>query len=310
MRTLVIAILGGIICLGATCERPLDIRLPAQEPRLLVVSEFTTGAPLDVQVSRTTGVFEEDANNSILNAGVRLYSENQFLEELPLVFPEDLPPFYRSEVSRPIGNRDYTLEVTVPGFETIRATSRIPEAVSLDRAELQSLDIEDIPGENQKRYTFNLQLAFSDPGQIKNQYHLRIYQKFTRFSVLRNDTVVTGTPIRELQFSPGINDNFQISHYRGGVMLDDTAFDGESFILDIPLSIEVNAENELPGKIFAELRSVSEEYYRFNAAVSRQQSSPGFPLAEPITLYSNFEGASGVFAGYAQSLDSIPLISP
>ena len=61
------------------------------------------------------------------------------------------------------------------------------------------------------------------------------------------------------------------------------------------------------GKLFLELRSVTEEYYRYFAGLSRQKQSSDSPFSEPVIIYDNIDGGLGIFAGYNSSVDSLYL---
>ncbi len=90
----------------------------------------------------------------------------------------------------------------------------------------------------------------------------------------------------------------------GGLLLEDNPFmDGLTF----RVSIEVSPEFQLIGKVFAELRTVSEEYYLFHTSVTRSQGQEDGPFTEPVTIFNNVTNGHGIFAGYNASRDSTSL---
>jgi len=309
MRILAFILFCGIIFLNATCERSLDLQIPEPKQKLVVIGNFSQTQDLKIQVSKSGFILDRDANNFLINANVRIFQEEKFIEKLTLVRPKNAIPFYSATRFRPLVGKKYEIRVNATGFDAVEGCSSIPQSVPLNQAALEYLAIHNLEDGNTKRFSFNLKLAFDDPAFQENYYHLKVYQQFEQFTVLRNDTVVVGNQRRELQFSPSLNDNFEIANYNGGVLLSDGGFDGQQRSFDLPLTVDVASDRELPGKILVELRSVSPEYFAFYASVSKQQSSPEFPLAEPVSIANNIENGIGVFAGYSSVVDSIPLIT-
>ena len=73
------------------------------------------------------------------------------------------------------------------------------------------------------------------------------------------------------------------------------------------ISVEILPEFEALGQIFAELRTVSEEYYLYYSTFSRQQNQSDGPFNDPIVIFNNVENGHGYFAGYNFTQDSVSL---
>lgn len=306
MKRLALLLIVGMITMATTCERPLELEFPGAEPSLVVISNFTSHQDLMVQVSLSRTILESPGIEYLTGAQVNVFQGTQQLEQLELNIPDEGAPFYQtSDFQAEIGV-EYGIQVLVPGFEEVMAMSTIPDQINLQSVDIQNLVIEQRT-DSTESYTFDLDIGFQDPGNQKNFYHLKLYQQFEQFTILRSDTIVTASPTRELQFSSAINNNYQVAHYQGGILLEDTPFDGDTQSFSFPLQINVAFQEELPGQIIAELRTVSEEYYLFYSSVSRQQQAPAVPLAEPVIIFNNIKNGNGVFAGYAKSRASIEL---
>ena len=286
MRQLGILIFMSLIFMATTCERSLEIGFPEDQDQLVVIGNFTNNQNLQVQVSLTEDVLNsENIIRYVNTAQIRLFQGDQFIERLVRGEANGGAPFYTTQNFNPQTGVPYNIEILVNGFDPIMATSEIPESINIQSLEINNLVIEGFPSNNMDRYSFDLNVAINDPANESNFYHLKVFQQFEKFTILRNDTFVVETPIRELVFSPALNNNFQVAHYEGGILLEDTPFDGDVKQYSFPIQIEVAADEELPGKIIAELRTVSEEYYHFYTSVSRQQTSPGQPIAEPVIIF-------------------------
>ena len=310
MRRLGILIFMAILLGGATCERTLEIEFPEVEAQLVVISNFSDNQNLQVQVSLSRDVLETPAIEYLGNADVKVFEGDQLLETLGLVIPPSGTPFYTSKRFTPVVGTTYTIQVLVPGFDPVMAQSTIPERIEIHELNVVNLEVQQIPESAHDVYSFDLEINFKDPGDQMNFYHLKLYQQFEQFTLLRGDTIVSATPTRELRFNPANNDNFQVAHYEGGVLLEDTPFNGEIKTYTVPIEVEISPESELPGKIIAELRTVSEEYFLFYSTVSRQVNAQELNYTEPVIIFNNIDNGRGIFAGFSSSNRSIPIYNP
>ncbi|HKK77257.1 MAG TPA: DUF4249 domain-containing protein [Saprospiraceae bacterium] len=306
MRSLIFLILGAFLFMAVTCERPVEIAFPEQEPELVLISTFTPGEELQAQVSLTRGINDPLGADYPTNARIRLFEGEKFEQQLVFVQPAGGPPFFSTQNFEAEIEKTYFLQVDVPAFDRLIASTTLPRSTDLQSLRISESRATTLP-DNIKQYDFNLSLDFDDPPGIRNYYHLKIFQQIEKFTILRNDTIISGVSSRELRFPTQENNNFQVVHYEGGLLLEDTPFDGETKSLSLPISVQVATDEELPGKIIAELRSVSEPYYLFYSSVSRQRLAPTSPVAEPIIIYNPIENGNGVFAAYSKEVDSVAI---
>lgn len=307
MRRLILLVVGAFLFMAVTCERPVEIAFPGQEPELVLISNFTTDKELQAQVSLSRGISDPLGADYLTNARIKLMEgNNQFLQELAFVLPPDAPPFYTTRNFRAVIGETYFIQVDVPGYDRLSASTTLPERTQISELRLSNLSNQTI-NDSLEQYDFILEISFEDPPAEQNYYHLKIFQQFEKFSVLRNDTIISDISTRELIFNPQENNNFEVAHYEGGLLMEDTHFDGGVKRITLPLSVPVATDKELPGKILAELRTVSEPYYLFYSSVSRQRLAPTSPVAEPIMIYNHVENGNGVFAAYSRAIDSVAI---
>lgn len=308
MRQLIFLIPAAFLFMAVTCERPVEIAVPRQEPELVLISNFTSGEELRAQVSLTRGINESLRADYLTNANVRLLADEQFLQRLAFTQEQGTAPYYTTLNFEAEIGQTYFLQVDVPGYDRLIASATLPEPTALRELELSNVRTTPL-ADSLRQYDFTLNMNFQDTPGERNYYHLKIFQQFEKFSILRNDTIISDTSTRELLFRPQENNNFQVAHYEGGLLLEDTPFDGAIKHFKLPLSVQVSTNEELPGKIFAELRTVSEPYYLFYSSISRQRLAPTSPVAEPIIIYNHVENGNGVFAAYTQMTDSVAIRS-
>jgi len=60
-------------------------------------------------------------------------------------------------------------------------------------------------------------------------------------------------------------------------------------------------ELEAIEEIALETINASEEYYKYNAQISRQLDVENSSFSSPVTTYTNVDGGFGVFAGFSRA---------
>lgn len=308
-RLLIFSLLATALGFGA-CEAPATLEFggPSNQQQLVVVSNFTPNNAVQVVVSRLRPILEDDAVSYVMNAQVEIYQGDTFLEELELVEPKasNSIPFYSTTQLQPAVNVVYTIRVSAPGYETVTAMSKIPEPIRLRSAELDNYQLEELAEEGKWIVSYRLKISFEDPIDQRNFYHISLFQQILNIQWGEaGDTLITSAELRPIFFDPQANSKHQIAHIGGGLLLSDEAFDSALAQYDIPLRMELKQGEEMLGQLFIELRTVSEEYYRYFAALSRQRHSFQSPFSEPVILFDNIDGGQGVFAGYNTVRDSL-----
>lgn len=295
-----------VMILLAACERPVDINLDNMGSKLAVTSNFVPNEVVEVYVSKTKSILNNEDPEYIKDASVMLYRGDKFLEALQLLPGDDrFPPRYVTQNVKPVVNTLYTIKIEAPGFAPVQAVSEIPSPAKirlLNISEVRRLELPD-----QEVYKYKVALVFEDPANIVNFYHLNFYQQIWNYEVLEGDTVITGNWLRNIEFSSENDNNSLIAYFDGGVLFDDTAFDGKIVPFSFTLTTFIEPDKQILGKMFTELRTVSKDYYLFHNSLSRQQTSPGGPLSEPVIIYNNVQNGRGIFAGYNPVVDSVAI---
>ncbi len=304
-----LSLFAGISILGllVSCEKPVDLNIGRSKSQLVIVSNFTPSQPIVVQVSKTRSPTSTEDSVYVENATVSLYQGAKLLEVLELVSgPTDQPPYYTTRQTTPLVGVTYTIHAQAPDFEPISATSSVPIPTAIRSLRLSDLTISSASG-GRTDYRYDVSIVFNDPAEGKNYYHLNFYQQILEYRSAAGDTLITDASLRKIVFSSELDDNSLIAYFQGGVLFDDKNFNGNPISYSFPLQVNINPRKELIGKMFAELRTVSEEYFLFHNSLSRQQTNSTSPLKEPVMVYANIENGQGIFAGYNASVDSVSL---
>jgi hypothetical protein len=186
----------------------------------------------------------------------------------------------------------YAIEASAPGFEPVHATTAIPEPSTI--TDLTIKDIEIKPSEHHDfksivRYTLEFNI---DHQEHNRYYHLVFYNRYGLSNTL-------------FHIDPELSDEEPfIRHYAYGVLIDK---------LDLPPGpltfnfVDWVVENEDLETVYVELRSISEEYYKYHSSLARQVIVRQDPFAEPVTIFNNIDGGYGNFSGFSPAISSSDL---
>lgn len=294
------------ILLTSSCDKPGDFEIKIPAPSLFISSNFKDKSAIEVEVSKVTLKFLEETDvESVTNAKVTVFEGENFLEELDLVMPVGprALPKYTTKNLNPQNGKEYVIEVQVDGFKTVRARSVIPSRVEIRNFSIGAVSKSFNPLENNVVYNFPVYISYNDPSSETNYYHLKIAQQIYEFKVVEGDTIKYGSLLRSIGFGPDNDNNYVNAYFAGGVLLRDDPFGGE---YTFNMETIIDPSHQKLGQLFVELRTVSEDYYRFHNSLDHQNQQVGGTggFEESITPYYNVENGNGIFAGYTQVLDS------
>jgi hypothetical protein len=292
------------LTVGSTCERPLELEIKLQEPEIAISSVFNPNEAFEVAITSTRSALAFGTTEYLTDAEVSIWQGDRKLEMLSFINASI--PYYQSKIYKPNSNTQYRLEVNAPGFKSISAQSTVPQYVKIFDLESDFIGVTQGERPGDIGYNYLVSITFDDPGILKNYYHLLFHQEIMEFQLSENgDTVISGRRIQPLSFASTINNNAITAYLDQGVLIEDDAFQGRRVRFSFSVPVRVLNSRELPGYLYAELRHVSEPYYKFFSTLSRNQNNVGPPYTEPVIVYSNVEGGRGVFAGYNMAMDSV-----
>lgn len=305
-KPLYIAILA---CLFISCEKDIDIDVPAAEPQIVIEGSIENGGPPIVLVSKTRGFFEptspaDIANSYISNATVFVNGV-----ELTLICAADIPEELLSEFSALIGiptddlddlplcgyvgfntlgslDTSYELRVELDN-QVLTATTHIPNPVVPDSSYFRLWA-------NSPRYGY-LFTRFSDPDTLNNAY--RVFTK--RIGPNNNDN-----PVDEVYYAP-FGSTF-IDEFFNGTSLEVGFQRGQPFNSSRPVDTgDEDGFFELGDRMVFKFCAISEPSYQFYRTFEQQLGTNGSPFAAPNNVITNIDGGLGIWAGYACVYDTI-----
>lgn len=268
------------------CETIIKVDLPEHDPLLVINAVIQPGSFWNVNVTRSIGILETGPPANVPDATVEIWQDNQLLVNLAYAGDGD----YRSSANLPQAGIDYTLRVSAPGFDAIRADTRIPMVTPIDSA-ITSGSISTGTGD------IDLAIYFTDRANEDNFYSLRII-----------DSNLPGPPGSEYLFFTSKEPALQGSNQFFGIdeentfegieaLFDDVLLDGKHNRLDITYF----DWSQFGQSAEVQLLTITEAQYRYALAADLQTETDDNPFAEPVLIFSNIDNGLGIFTGFSIS---------
>ena len=286
------------------CEQVIEPDLPEQPPRLVLRAFFTSDGAWTAHVGRSSWILEPRSfgYRPVADAAVELLAGDRVVGELE--FNEGTRG-YMFEGSALQAGETYSLRVTAPGFETVRATDTVPGPVPASvRFYLPHASSGSESGTGRD---FSIELEIQDPPGEENYYQVSLFRVYagredgdeardlipayrleedfsTKDPSILADNSVDGSPFEEGAFEG------KAPYFR------DTLFDGGTH--EIELSSDFDGDPDF-SEIRLQVLHISEAYYEYLKTSRLHHDTLDNPFAEPLNVYSNVENGYGIFAGYS-----------
>lgn len=290
-----------ILFFAGGCFQKREIQLPEILPKPLVVSLFNDDTTFIIKLSLLSPI-NDTLNQPVDNASCKIISNGQTIN-LNYIGQG----FYVSK-QKPQPEVNYLLKIFVPGFDTLVASSYIPQKVNLLKVTQQDFAIPDNTTifEDDLHLPFSrLSFMFKDPEDEKNYYEIQIYLKF--YDNIFND-------VRLYSLDPWITAEDILDYEPRILVFSDSLFNGDTVTVNVlykPNSIMYDGYEYTYGSylILYRFRTISRQMYLYKKSLIRhlynQQTDYIEAFGDPVQLYSNIINGYGIFAGYTQVEDTI-----
>lgn len=272
---------------ASSCEKEVDISIPAHEPLIVVNALFKSGDSMNVHIS-TSGHISEPLLQGLGAATVILYSGNNTNNLLP-----GKNGWY-SSAQKAIEGGSYKLEVTYDSYKQVIATDYVPHPVSFGLANY-------IPQESVDDWGHifsSIDVLITDNAAQTNYYEIEV-RPGAKIRSVPNSGYNAGTKSNSMIIK---NEGYTGEIFTKSLVFSDALFNGKTIALKIGFAYNNNVDHTI-----VSLRSVSENYYRFKKSLYRYEENSYADIwntSNPVGLYSNIENGFGIFAGYSEVCDS------
>jgi len=288
----------------AGCVRETTIDLPVEPTKIVALSHFTIGQPIQVEVSFSQAL--TDAGDPVIpfEADVSIAVGGKFLDKLFRVTDDGGRIYWQSRDSVE-ANTEYTLAVRIAGLDPVSSKSIAPNPTLLDRVRIDTAEIRLLDLENsQKALQVPLHISVADLPEQHRYFAFGLKHEIEIFEV------IDGEPVPDEYYevaSKFLADGRTLALVydtpENVVLINENFWQDAQDVLSVDVLIPFDPDYERPRRIFLEWRTLSEDYYRYHLSLSRQGSN--IPLNDPDALYNNIEGGYGNFSGYSFDQDTI-----
>jgi len=287
---------------GMQCRSPYNIDIGDQNVLYQVSAYVVPSKPILFYVSKVgQPVGEADYQ---LKDTAKIYftnGSNEYLIE-PKYFPNQLNPVY--QLSNWNATSDESeIKVIFNSGQQLSSKVSIPKdsiSCSIDYTETSFID--------NAVQSVKLQMHWPDQTQTFHYYHLIIKKVDWNYD---GQGGYKSEGLSNVEITPSDSRNLKgvtlLSH-EPGLLLTDALLMENNMNLDLLVKTlgPISRNKERFKELQIELRTVSEEYYKFHKSVALQLSSSqsGFPVLEPIRTYTNIIGGQGIFASYRSTFST------
>lgn len=302
-----------LLLLVSACEKEVELDIQKVDSKLAVLCNFSPDEPFILELSKSKAINSTSLDASFINnADVQICVDNQIIESiLPINSSPDAITKFQSTVALPKIKQTYTLKIDAEGLAPITATSSIPEAIDISHSTIGAIASFETENDETEGYHVRLGVQFEDPSNEINYYQVSFYQEVLTSSQALQENNIEILPNEGFSFIDDDLTNY-INLLDGGILFKDLTFNGttKEFVFQPKFFYEpgTSATTSTPINIIIELRSVSEEYYKYYTSVYRQSSQDNStPFSNPTVIYSNIKNGYGIFAGYSKSIVKTPI---
>lgn len=295
-----------LVLLVSACEKEVKLNLEEVDSKLAVLCNFSPDEPFILELTKSKSINSTNlGTNLVNNADVQICVNNEVIETiLPLNSSPDASTKFQSTVTFPQVTQVYTLKIEAEGLAPITATSSIPKAIEISHSTIGEINSFETDDDETKGYEVRLGVQFEDPAHETNYYQISFRQEVLTSELAAQENNIEVSSNESYSFiDEDIINNFNLID--GGILFKDLTFNGKTkeFVFQPKFFYKPGTPPlvAMPINIIIELRSVSEEYYKYYTSVYRQSSQDNTPFSNPTVIDSNIKNGYGVFAGYSKS---------
>jgi hypothetical protein len=301
MKILVYLLTTSILFSCGEMWEPLEIDLPLEKQKLVVNCYFAADSSWYIRVWNSTRPFGEDTAYIVRDARVILTEEGLGFQ----LWFDDYYSAYRMP-RKAVAGRQYSLEVSAQGYETIFSSAIVPHAVPI--REVKSFAAPNAI--SQAGIKRNFDVTFSDPPGEENFYAISI-EYLDRLEFPDRPAVAVWSSLYPESADPAFEgDRFiEYFHYYNNertevnLLFDDTPFEGQDHTFRVKVAEwwAGNEQGSSPRRYRILLKSLSKAYYQYRITYNLQVVATEDPFANPAQVFNNIENGYGIFAAYNQS---------
>jgi hypothetical protein len=296
------------------CVDELDYIPGESDPQIVVNCLFADGEPFKVYISTSFSPYLDAKPKVIKEAVVEIFENNislgflafekQYYYILRVSEPQPLDSCFTNQNIVPKAENTYRIEVSVPGYKKITATSRIPTKI------ITKPIIFNTQQEIRENYIYSYnfyKFGFTDPPEA-NYYHISTisYNPFPSNAGNFYVEVPLFSKDPVIEEANTYNNLYNIMMYS----FSDWRFNGKDYDFEFEIGDSNLRYSGDTLDVFISLNNTSKEFeYYIKSLMASMKNKDNF-LAEPLPIFTNIVNGLGIFAGYSHNVEKITFIRP
>jgi hypothetical protein len=303
-----------LIFVCTSCTKYIDINIPDEAPKLVVSAEFTSDSIWKVDVGLSGPSIGLVGPIGSINNAVILLKENgtelgPWQKEIELVptfknnqFIFDTVTHYIIPGLYPKDGKDYTLMVSAPQTTSVTAASK-----NVTKMNVTQITAKDSALKDDKDYYNEITFSMKDSASTKDYYSFDLMGLvvatpdtfYYPIRIFSNDIVLNENTDKGSINTPGV-----AGYDLRNPEFSDGLFSGENHTFKLYWT-EQQRQQVYFDKIFIQIKHFSEEAYKYETSLRKQQNAKDNPFAEPVRIFSNIQNGIGVFGSYNTSWNEV-----
>lgn len=318
MKHLLYTLLLGVFL--TSCYRKIDLDEYRTTPKMVINSVVSPDTVVMASITRTWFYPDKKPYVNLPHAHVELYINNQYIETMQWKTlnnprnPDQPDTLFLSNTIPAEGDR-IKIVASTPEYGTVTAEDIIPKKVPIKNASHTIKKGNGVyQGTISDYFEIYYEVTFDEFPEKNNYYLAKITQIKTGYYGYYETEIDYIDPVFKEQ--DAILDEsmaFNGLEKRGGALFTDQSINGQTYTLQIK---ETTAELDETEQRIISIYSLSESYFLYLLSLQKIAGSTlegglgNIGLAEPLWVYSNVEGGTGILGGNQHSETTITLNNP
>lgn len=318
MKHLLYTLLLGVFL--TSCYRKIDLDEYRTTPKIVINSVVSPDTVVMASITRTWFYPDKKPYVNLPHAHVELYINNQYIETMQWKTlnnprnPDQPDTLFLSNTIPAEGDR-IKIVASTPEYGTVTAEDIIPKKVPIKNASHTIKKGNGVyQGTISDYFEIYYEVTFDEFPEKNNYYLAKITQIKTGYYGYYETEIDYIDPVFKEQ--DAILDEsmaFNGLEKRGGALFTDQSINGQTYTLQIK---ETTAELDETEQRIISIYSLSESYFLYLLSLQKIAGSTlegglgNIGPAEPLRVYSNVEGGTGILGGNQHSETTITLNNP
>ncbi len=315
MKHLLYTLLLGVFL--TSCYRKIDLDEYRTTPKMVINSVVSPDTVVMASITRTWFYPDKKPYVNLPHTHVELYINNQYIETMQWKTlnnprnPDQPDTLFLSNTIPAEGDR-IKIVASTPEYGTVTAEDIIPKKVPIKNASHTIKKGNGVyQGTISDYFEIYYEVTFDEFPEKNNYYLAKITQIKTGYYGYYETEIDYIDPVFKEQ--DAILDEsmaFNGLEKRGGALFTDQSINGQTYTLQIK---ETTAELDETEQRIISIYSLSESYFLYLLSLQKIAGSTlegglgNIGLAEPLWVYSNVEGGTGILGGNQHSETTITL---